>query len=211
MRVLFAPVILRPTLQQKGLLKLLQTNDNMSKLRPTGSLCSCREPSYRHRKGMGFRRTTLLFTLKMEASRPSETLVSYHSTARRHNPEDIDLKHAYVVSGRYLTWTCTENQQFSAHHPSSKIILHNLSKLDGLWNWYSIVNQPTTYRGSGGIVPRIFNSGTIWRLSGHLHAPAALPRGKSPRYRLDRRLGGPQSRCGHGGEETGSHHCPCRE
>jgi hypothetical protein len=28
---------------------------------------------------------------------------------------------------------------------------------------------------------------------GQLHAPAALPRGKSPPYPLNRRLGGPQS------------------
>jgi len=37
-------------------------------------------------------------------------------------------------------------------------------------------------------------------LTGQLHGPAALPRGKSPRYPLDRRLGGPQSRSGRGGE-----------
>jgi hypothetical protein len=32
-------------------------------------------------------------------------------------------------------------------------------------------------------------------------------RGKSPRYPLDRRLGGPQNRSGHGGEEKNSHNC----
>jgi len=30
------------------------------------------------------------------------------------------------------------------------------------------------------------------------------PRGKSPRYLLDRKSGGPQSRSGHGGEEKNS-------
>jgi hypothetical protein len=38
-------------------------------------------------------------------------------------------------------------------------------------------------------------------VSVQLHAPAALPRGKSYRYPLDRRLGGPQSRSGRCGEE----------
>jgi hypothetical protein len=38
-------------------------------------------------------------------------------------------------------------------------------------------------------------------VSGQLHAPAALPPGESPRYPLDARLGGPQSRSGRRGEE----------
>jgi hypothetical protein len=42
-------------------------------------------------------------------------------------------------------------------------------------------------------------------LSDQLHAPAALPQGKSPWYPLNRRLGGPQSRSGHAGEEKNSH------
>jgi hypothetical protein len=37
-------------------------------------------------------------------------------------------------------------------------------------------------------------------ISGQIHAPAALPRGKSPLYPLYRRLGGPQSRSGRYGE-----------
>jgi hypothetical protein len=39
------------------------------------------------------------------------------------------------------------------------------------------------------------------QVSGQLHAPAALPPEKSHRYPLDWRLGGPQSRSGHGVEE----------
>jgi hypothetical protein len=37
-------------------------------------------------------------------------------------------------------------------------------------------------------------------VSGQLHAPAALPPGKRPRYPFYRRLGGPQSRSGRYGE-----------
>jgi hypothetical protein len=41
-------------------------------------------------------------------------------------------------------------------------------------------------------------------VSGQVHAPAALPQGKSPWYPLDRSLGGPQSRHGCDGEEKNS-------
>jgi hypothetical protein len=45
-------------------------------------------------------------------------------------------------------------------------------------------------------------------VSGQLHASAALSQGKSPSYPLDRRLGGPRSRSGHGGEEKNSQPLP---
>jgi hypothetical protein len=46
-------------------------------------------------------------------------------------------------------------------------------------------------------------------VSGQRHAPAELyPKGKDPRYLLDRRLGVPQSRSGHKLEEKFS--CVCR-
>jgi hypothetical protein len=41
-------------------------------------------------------------------------------------------------------------------------------------------------------------------VSDQLQAPAGLPQGKSPWNPLDRRLGGPQSRSGRGGEEKNS-------
>jgi hypothetical protein len=47
-------------------------------------------------------------------------------------------------------------------------------------------------------------------MSGQLHAPARPlhPQGKSPWYPLDRRLGRPQSRSGHGGEKKNSQPLP---
>jgi hypothetical protein len=42
------------------------------------------------------------------------------------------------------------------------------------------------------------------KVSGQFYAPAALPQGKRPWYPLDRKLGGPQSRSGRGGEEKNS-------
>jgi hypothetical protein len=46
-------------------------------------------------------------------------------------------------------------------------------------------------------------------VSAQLHAPAALPPSvRTPRYPLDRRLDGPQSRSGRGGEEKNSQKLP---
>jgi len=59
-----------------------------------------------------------------------------------------------------------------------------------------------TYGGAGGeeVSSYSFLTSALDGVSGQRHAPAALyPRGKDPRYPLDRRLGGPQSRSGHRG------------
>jgi hypothetical protein len=60
------------------------------------------------------------------------------------------------------------------------------------------------YWGSGSIAPRTLWPRHYMEVGGQLHAPAAYSHGKSPCYPLDRRLGGPQSRSGHGGEEKNS-------
>jgi hypothetical protein len=48
--------------------------------------------------------------------------------------------------------------------------------------------------GSGCIDPHFLDLGTIWRWVVNFTPLPLYPRGKSPRYALDRRLGGPQSR-----------------
>jgi hypothetical protein len=59
--------------------------------------------------------------------------------------------------------------------------------------------------GEWGIAPIILWPRYLMEVSGQLHTPVALSPGKkNPWYRLDRRLGGPQSRSGRGGEEINS-------
>jgi hypothetical protein len=48
-------------------------------------------------------------------------------------------------------------------------------------------------------------------VSGQLHAQAILPQGKRPWYPLDRKVGGPQSRCERGDEEKNSQLLPVFE
>jgi hypothetical protein len=64
------------------------------------------------------------------------------------------------------------------------------------------------HSGSGGIAPRIFNLGTRWRWVVSFTPPPLYPQGKSPWYPLDKRLGEPQSRSGHSGEEKNSQSLP---
>jgi hypothetical protein len=58
-----------------------------------------------------------------------------------------------------------------------------------------------TYWGIVGVAPRNLDLGTRWRWVVSFTPRPLYPQGKSPRYPLDRRRGGPQSRSGCGGEE----------
>jgi hypothetical protein len=54
--------------------------------------------------------------------------------------------------------------------------------------------------GSGCIDPNFLDLGTSWRWVVSFTLRSLYPMGKSPRYPLNRRLGGPQSRSGRHGE-----------
>jgi hypothetical protein len=60
------------------------------------------------------------------------------------------------------------------------------------------------YWGSEGIAPRILDLCTRWRWVVSFTPRPTYPQGKSSWYPLDRRLGGPHSRSGRGGEEKNS-------
>jgi hypothetical protein len=68
-----------------------------------------------------------------------------------------------------------------------------------------------TYWGNWSIAPRILNLSTKWRRVVSFTPRPLYSLEKSPWCPLDRRLGGPKSRSGRGGEEKISHYCPCRE
>jgi hypothetical protein len=61
-----------------------------------------------------------------------------------------------------------------------------------------------TFWMSGAIAPRILDPCTRWKWVVSFTPRPLFPQGKSPWYPLDRRLGGPQSRSGRGGEEKNS-------
>jgi len=64
--------------------------------------------------------------------------------------------------------------------------------------------------GSGGIAPWILNFSTRWKWVVSFTSWLLYTQGKSLQYPLDRRVGGPQSQIGCGGEEKKSHYCPSR-
>jgi len=60
-----------------------------------------------------------------------------------------------------------------------------------------------TYWWRGGMAPSIPNLGARWRWAVSFIPRLLYPQEKSPRYSLDWRLDGPQSRSRRGGEEKG--------
>jgi hypothetical protein len=66
-------------------------------------------------------------------------------------------------------------------------------------------------RRTEGIAPCVLNFDTRWKSVMSFTLLPIYPRGTSPRYPLDRKRGGLQSRSGRGGEEKLFFHCPHHE
>jgi hypothetical protein len=64
-----------------------------------------------------------------------------------------------------------------------------------------VFDPVSTRVGSGYIDPHFLDLGTSWRWVVSFTPRPLYPRGKGPRYPLDRRLSGPQSQSGRRGEE----------
>jgi hypothetical protein len=132
----------------------------------------------------------------------------------------------YVLRDCYWFYRCSSNsstrhlsyrsgsrpQQAELHNTAPPPKFHLLSllsdttvvervKLSLCWTKHHAMKA---FRGSGGIAPCIIDHGTRWRWVVGFTPRPLYPHGKSPWYPLDRRLGGPQSRSGRGGEEKNS-------
>jgi hypothetical protein len=78
-------------------------------------------------------------------------------------------------------------------------------KLSLCFNWAPC---HTGVLGNGVIAPRIIDLGIRWRRMVSFTRRPRYPQEKSPWNLLDRRLGGPRSQSGHGGEEENTQHMP---
>jgi hypothetical protein len=111
----------------------------------------------------------------------------------------------YSIYARSFLVTCNEFHWLSCSTPNN---VHERwkkgVKLSLCFSWAPLHEGVLR---SGGIAPRIPDLGASWRLVVRFTPRPLYPKGKSPWYPLDWRLGGPQSRSGCSGEEKNSQPC----
>jgi hypothetical protein len=128
------------------------------------------------------------------------------------NPQPVGpettLRFALDLSGMGgPTSSLRSRQHSSPNHGVLKSLLHDKTvvleevKVEG--KVVPVLNSALRHEGvwgSGCIDPHFLDLGTSWRWVVSFTPLPLYPRGKSPRYPLDRRLGGPQSQSGRRGE-----------
>jgi hypothetical protein len=107
-------------------------------------------------------------------------------------PLPLPAQHVITVSHQ------TENNVFSWYVTTSVIKAEGKAPVLYLSETYAM----KAYQGSGGIAPSISILCTRWRWVVSFTPRPLYPLGKKLWYQVDRRMGGPQSRSGRGGEEV---------
>jgi hypothetical protein len=100
------------------------------------------------------------------------------------------------------SWRCVPRTVHNSFHNDSRHIFLSKVKVK-LSLCLTKHHAMKTYWGSGDIALLILDLGTRWWVVSFTPQPL-YPQGKNPWYQFDRRLGGPQSPSGRGGEEKNS-------
>jgi hypothetical protein len=135
---------------------------------------------------------------------PSKSLLIHHSwlssqfNSRVHTLDAWDNEVMDATTG----WTCVLCVDLPINYVSVAVKVKVKVKLSLCLTKHHAMKA---YWGSGSITPSILDFGTRWRWVDSFTPRLLYPQGKNLRYPFDRRLGGPQSRRGRGGEEKNSH------
>jgi hypothetical protein len=120
-----------------------------------------------------------------------------------HQEQSIQAQPVSVLKAKSHSWVCTNtyfgNLSLSLSLSTHTHLLHLKVKLS-----LCLTNEALRHEGawgSGCIDPHFLDLETGWRWAVSFTPRPLCHRGKSPRYPVDRRLGGPQSRSGRRAKE----------